>query len=88
MHGTEKGLNELCGMIKIGEADIKKSASSSHVMAIQNKPSFKKKGNSWKKNGKAAKPNLAPKVKAGPGPTLDKECFYCHELGHWKRNCK
>ncbi|KAK8450967.1 hypothetical protein SEVIR_6G129568v4 [Setaria viridis] len=90
MHGTEKGLNELCGMLKTAEADIKKSASTSHVMAIQNKPSFKKKGNSWKKKGKAgmSKPNPAPKVKAGPGPAPDKECFYCPELGHWKRNCK
>ena len=82
MHGAEKGLNELCGMLKTAEGDIKKSAGSSHVMAIQNKPSFKKKGNSWKKKGKAvnSKPNPAPKVKAGPAP--DKECFYCHELGH------
>jgi hypothetical protein len=24
MHGVEKGLNELCGMLKTAEADIKK----------------------------------------------------------------
>ncbi|CAD6265836.1 unnamed protein product [Miscanthus lutarioriparius] len=46
MHGAEKGLNELCGMLKTAEADIKKGAGSSHVMAVQNKPKFKKKGNS------------------------------------------
>ena len=34
MHGTEKGLNELCGMLKTAEVDINKSASSSYVMAI------------------------------------------------------
>ncbi|XP_066385098.1 phosphatidylinositol-3-phosphatase myotubularin-2-like [Miscanthus floridulus] len=34
MHGAEKGLNELCGMLKIAEADIKKGAGSSHVMAV------------------------------------------------------
>ncbi|CAD6268046.1 unnamed protein product [Miscanthus lutarioriparius] len=63
MHRAEKGLNELCSMLKTAEGDIKKSAGSSHVMAIQNKPSFKKKGNSWKKKGKAvnSKPNPAPK---------------------------
>jgi hypothetical protein len=53
MHGAKKGLNELCGMLKIAESDIKKSASGSHVMAVQNKPTFKKKGSSWKKKGKA-----------------------------------
>jgi hypothetical protein len=53
MHEAEKGLNELCGMLKIAESDIKKSTGGSHVMAVQNKPNFKKKGTSWKKKGKA-----------------------------------
>ncbi|XP_066333945.1 uncharacterized protein [Miscanthus floridulus] len=51
MHGAEKGLNELCGMLKTAETDIKKGAGSSHVMAVQNKPKFKKKGH-WKRNCK------------------------------------
>jgi hypothetical protein len=38
MHGVEKGLNELCGMLKTAESDIKKGAGSSNVMVIQNKP--------------------------------------------------
>jgi hypothetical protein len=45
MHGEEKGLNELCGMLKTTEADVKKGAGTSHVMAVQNKPNFNKKGN-------------------------------------------
>jgi hypothetical protein len=89
MHGVEKGLNELCGMQKTVGGDIKKSAGSSgHVMAVQNKPYFKKKGKSQKKKGKAkdivSKPNQKPKAR----PATDAECFCCKELGHWKRNCK
>jgi hypothetical protein len=89
MHGAKKGLNELCGMLKTVEGDIKKSAGSKvHVMAVQNKPNFKKKGKSQKKKGKAkdtiSKPNQNPKAE----PARDAECFYCKELCHWKRNCK
>jgi len=61
------------------------------VMAVQNKPTFKKKGSSCKKKkGKAKvanpKPNLTPNAK--PGPAVDKECFHYHQPEHWKRNCK
>ena len=39
-------------------------------MAVQNKPTFKKKGSSWKKKGKAkvanSKPNPTPKAKPRP----------------------
>jgi hypothetical protein len=82
MHGAEKGLNELCGMLKIAEADIKKGAGSSHVMAVQNKPKFKKTGNSWKKKKGKAKDEISK-----PNPPAPK-CFHCKGKGHWKRNCK
>jgi hypothetical protein len=67
MNGAEKGLNELCGMLKTTKSDIKKRAGKSgHVMAVQNKSNFKKKGKSQKKNGKAkdtiSKPNQLPKA--------------------------
>jgi hypothetical protein len=75
-------------MLKTSESDIKKGAGSSHVMAIQNKPTFKRKGKSWKKKDKdkdkIPMPNQTPKA----SPTANAECFPCKEIGHWKRNCK
>jgi hypothetical protein len=84
MHGAEKGLNELCGMLKTAESDIKKSTGGGHVIAVQNKPNFKKKGTSWKKKGKAKVENPAPNPdsKAKTRPAADKECFHCHEKDH------
>ena len=93
MHRAEKGLNELYGMLKKAESDIKKSTGGSHVMAVQNKPAFKKKGSSWKKKKKKDKAKIAnPKPNSTPetklGPATGKECFHCQQPGHWKRNCK
>jgi hypothetical protein len=90
MHGAKKGLNELRGMLKTAESDIKKSTGGGHVMAVQNNPNCKNKGISWKKKGRAKvenpKPNPNPKTRTGPA--ADTECFHYHEKGHWKRNCK
>jgi len=59
MHGAKKGLNELCGMLKTTEAHIMKSVGSSQVLAVQNKPNFKrKKGNAWKKKKGKAKDEI------------------------------
>jgi hypothetical protein len=41
MHRAEKGLNELCSMLKTAESDINKSTGSSRVLAVQNKPNLK-----------------------------------------------
>jgi hypothetical protein len=92
MHGAEKGLNKLCDMLKTTEADIKKGAGTNHVMVVQNKPNFNKKGNAWRKQkgkgkakGETSKPNPpAPKAR----PSADEECFHCKGKGYWKRNCK
>ena len=44
----------------MAESDIKKSTGGGHVMAVQKKPNFKKKGSSWKKKGKAKVMNPKP----------------------------
>jgi hypothetical protein len=72
MHEVEKGLNEVCGMLKIIESDIKKCAWYSHLMVVQNKPSFNKNGTSWQKKkakaeeGSSSMVNPQPKKKARP----------------------
>ena len=93
MHGMDKDLTELCGMLKTAECDIKKYAGHSHMMMVQKTASFKKKGNSWaKKKGKGKAPDTISKPKPQPkpksGPDAETVCFYCQETGHWKRNCK
>jgi len=86
MHGVEKCLNELCSMLKTVESDIKKSTGGDPVMAVQNKPTFKKKGSSWKKKKKGktmvGNPKLNPTPKAKPKPAANKEWFHCHQPGH------
>jgi hypothetical protein len=72
MHGAEKGLNELCGMLKTVEGDIKKSAASNdYVMAVQNKPNFKKKGKYQKKRDKAKDSVSKPNQKHKARPAAD-----------------
>ena len=86
MHGMDKGLNELCGMLKTVETDIKKNAPN-HVMMVHKSASFKKKDKSWRRKaakGKVEdmiskpKPQSEPKTK----PRADAECFYCHKSRH------
>jgi len=78
MHGVEKGLNELYGMLKTTEANIKKSTVSSQVLAIENKPNFKrKKGNSWKKKRVRLRMRSISQTHLRPKASLDAdvECF-------------
>ncbi|XP_024314571.1 uncharacterized protein LOC112271070 [Brachypodium distachyon] len=88
MHGMEKKVTELHGMLKTAEEDIKKNTKQ--VLLVQGKPKFKK--NSWaKKKAKKGKakdviPTPAPAAPKA-GPDSETVCFFCKGTGHWKRNC-
>ena len=89
MHGMDKKLTKLHGMLKQAEADLKKGASQ--VLMVQNKAKFKK--SSWtkkkkaKSGGKAEDPVQSASSGTKPSPAAGSTCFYCEADGHWKRNC-
>ncbi|XP_024314578.1 uncharacterized protein LOC112270739 [Brachypodium distachyon] len=89
MHGMDKKLTELHGMLKTVEADLKKGTSQ--VLMVQNKAKFKK--GSWTKKKKAKSggktQDSVPSAASGtkPSPAAGSTCFYCKTDGHWKRNC-
>ena len=83
MNGLDKTTDELFAMLKTAEASMQKDPS--HVLAVMNTTSFKKKGKG--RNAKSGGKTKA-QVKTKNGPTKDFECHYCKNKGHWKRNCK
>src|SRR3954467_2128901 len=88
MHGMDKKLTGLHGMLKQAEEDLKKGASQ--VLMVQNKAKFKK--SSWNKKkaksgGKQAQdPVSSASSRTNPSPSAGSTCFYCKADGHWKRN--
>ena len=77
MHGMEKKLTELHGMLKVAEQDIKKGTHQ--VLMVQNTAKFKK---SWsKKKTKAKGKEATPIVTAAPKsrPNTGTVCFHCKE---------
>ena len=88
IHGMDKKVTELHGMLKTAEADIKRGTNQ--VLMVQSSK-IKKKSWSTKKAkskgagqlGSAANASSVTKSTLS-SPTV---CFYCKEEGHWKRNC-
>ena len=83
MHGMDKKLTELHGMLKVTEQDIKKGMHQ--VLIVQKSAKFKK---SWSKKKAKAKGTetviSAAALKSGPDSKTI--CYHCKETGHWKRN--
>src|SRR3954470_5177089 len=78
MHGTDKKLTKLHGMLKKAEADLKKGTSQ--VLVVQNKAKFKKGSWSKKKSksgGKQAQdPVTSASLGTNPSPLVGSTCFY------------
>jgi hypothetical protein len=84
MHGMDKKLTELHGILKVIEQDIKKGTHQ--LLMVQNSGEFKK---SWSKKNAKAKGTEMVTSAAAPKSGLDSKpiCYHCKETGHWKRNC-
>ena len=72
MNGLDKTIDELFAMLKTGEASTQKNPS--HVLAVINTTSFKKKGKG--RNAKSGGKTKA-QVKTESGPTKDSERHCC-----------
>ena len=88
MHGMDKSIAELHGMLKNAEQNIKKA---NPVLMVQ-----KGKGKGGMGKGKSKpkpKGKVGPKPKGNepkapkPKPQKEGNCFHCNKPGHWKRNC-
>ncbi|KAJ9562116.1 hypothetical protein OSB04_007276 [Centaurea solstitialis] len=98
MNNLEKTIMELHGMLKTAESNMAKSKPAAPVLAIREGGIKKKKVApvKGKGKGKAIQPNPKPKTK-GQGKAQsnipqsktpeDAVCFYCKEVGHWRRSC-
>ena len=85
MHGMDKSLQELLGMLRIADDDMKKR--SSIFMIQEGGRKIKKKKRKWllKYKGKVKQvPNQnTPKIKV----SATSDCYYNNGKSHWKRNC-
>ncbi len=90
MNGLEKSMTELHGMLKTAEQNLRKP---NDVLLVKKETNFKKKGKA-KAKGKG-KGKGKDKVQGGTlnkgksvASAAESQCFYCNEIGHWKRDCK
>ena len=85
MHGMNKTISELHGILKTAEKSIK---TTKDVLMVNKGKGMKRMGKG-KGKIKASKGLQKPKPKPKPTkPPKEGICFFCNELGHWKRNYK
>ena len=88
MHGMNKTISKLHGMLKTVEKNIK---TTKDVLMV-NKGNGMKRMEKGKGKNKASKSfqKPKPKLKTTPQtkPTKEGTCYFCNELDHQKRDCK
>ena len=90
MQGGEATLPELHGMLVQAERSLPSEPALKDVLMVRKNKKFKKKGApKWNGNGKVVTTNDSSKPKATPKAKVAAlhECYHCHKIGHWKRNC-
>ena len=94
LHLREKAmtLDEIHQALKQAEADMNRHKEEKNVLAISQNSKKVQKGKGKKKIPKKNKgagdtQASSSKGKKKNSPTPQTECFYCHELGHFKANC-
>ena len=89
MHGMDKSLDELHGMLKTAESDMKKATPS--VLMVSDKGKKAKKDKSKRKSkakGKnKGKGKVADQPKVDNPAPVDAECYHCKGKGHYRRHC-
>jgi Zinc knuckle len=85
MLGMDKSLQELQGMLRITDVDMKKSFSVLMIQegARRTKRMKRKVTPKYKGKGKMVPNHNTFKIKA----SSISDCFYCQGNGHWRRNC-
>ena len=90
MNGLEKSMTELHGMLKTAEQNLRKPIDA---LLVNKEKNFKKKGKGKAKgNGKGKGKGKIQVGNSNKGKSVanasESQCFYCNEIGHWKRDCK
>jgi hypothetical protein len=98
MHEKKMTLNELHNALKTAEVDMDKTKEK-YVLAVasSSKKIAKNKGKAKRKTSKThtstkgksggAQASTSKGSKKKNSPSSETECFYCHEMGHFRMNC-
>ncbi|PIN15396.1 hypothetical protein CDL12_11963 [Handroanthus impetiginosus] len=88
MSKLEVMVNELMKMFLMTDSPMKKDKT---ILVVSSSKAHKGKIGEKKKKGSFSKGKRVPKLFGGiknKANTKENKCFYCGEIGHWKRNCK